>query len=114
MGNSFSSRQSSRLFLIIAGFALVLALGGASKTYAQGCPTLFSPNRGWAQNTIARYAFTGNFTEEQKRQIRAAAAEWSRANSSNNSKVSVVEAAAILRSSTPRITARLSRLHPPP
>src|ERR1044071_4991621 len=91
MAGLFSSRQSSRLFLIIAGCALIMALGGASKTYAQGCPTLFSPNRGWAQNTIVRYAFTGSFNEEQKRQIRAAAAEWSRANSINNSKVSFVE-----------------------
>ncbi len=91
MGSSYSSRQSSRLFLIIACCSLLLALGGATKTYAQGCPTLFSPNRGWAQSSIVRYAFTGSFNEEQKRQIRAAAAEWSRANSINNSKVSFVE-----------------------
>jgi hypothetical protein len=98
MSSSFKARQSSRLlgqssrlFLMVAACALLLALGGASTTYAQGCPTLFSPNRGWAQSAIARYAFTGNFTEEQKRQIRAAAAEWSRANSINNSKVSFVE-----------------------
>jgi hypothetical protein len=91
MGSSFKRRQFSRLFLIITCGALTLALGGAARTYAQGCPTLYSPNRGWAQNSIVRYAFTGNFTEEQKRQIRAAAAEWSRANSINNSKVSFVE-----------------------
>lgn len=91
MGGSDKSQRSSRLFLIIVCCAFVLALGGAAKTYAQGCPTLFSPNRGWAQSAIVRYAFTGNFTEEQKRQIRAAAAEWSRANSINNSKVSFIE-----------------------
>jgi hypothetical protein len=48
-------------------------------------------NHGWPQNSIIRYAFTGALTDEQMRQIRAAAAEWSRANSINNSKVSFVE-----------------------
>jgi hypothetical protein len=64
---------------------------GSSTVYAQGCPTLLSPNRGWAQNSIVRYAFDNGFTDEQKRQIRAAASEWNRANSLNNSKVSFVE-----------------------
>lgn len=64
---------------------------GSSRVYAQGCPTLLSPNRGWAQNSIVRYAFDNGFTDEQKRQIRAAASEWNRANSLNNSKVSFVE-----------------------
>ncbi|HEV7373446.1 MAG TPA: DUF4214 domain-containing protein [Pyrinomonadaceae bacterium] len=83
-------RQAYRAFWIIFFCAAILWLG-ASTTYAQGCPTLFSPNRGWAQNSIVRFWFDSGFTDEQKRQIRAAAAEWNRANSLNNSKVSFVE-----------------------
>jgi hypothetical protein len=83
-------RQAYRAFWIIFFCGAILWLGAAN-TYAQGCPTLFSPNRGWAQNAIVRFWFDSGFTEEQKRQIRAAAAEWNRANSFNNSKVSFVE-----------------------
>jgi hypothetical protein len=83
-------RQAYRAFWVIFFCAAILWLG-AKTTYAQGCPTLFSPNRGWAQNSIVRFGFGSGFNEEQKRQIRAAAAEWNRANSLNNSKVSFVE-----------------------
>jgi hypothetical protein len=85
---SFKSQQSSQRFWLLLCCALVLLTLGAAEASAQ-CPTI--TNRGWAQSSVVRYAFTGNFTEEQKRQIRAAAAEWSRANSLNNSKVSFLE-----------------------
>jgi predicted Zn-dependent protease len=91
MRNSVRSWQGGRAFWVMLLFAAVLFCAGALNAYAQGCPTLLSPNRGWAQNTIVRYAFDTGFTDEQKRQIRAAAAEWNRANSLNNSKVSFVE-----------------------
>ncbi|MDT5060031.1 MAG: hypothetical protein QOH63_490, partial [Acidobacteriota bacterium] len=84
-------KQAYQAFRVILFCAAIFWLG-ASAAYAQGCPTLFSPTRwGWAQNAIVRYAFDTGFTDGQKRQIRAAAAEWNRANSLNNSKVSFVE-----------------------
>ncbi|HKQ99388.1 MAG TPA: Calx-beta domain-containing protein, partial [Pyrinomonadaceae bacterium] len=84
----FRSRQSFGAGWATLCCALVFMFAGAIEAYGQ-CPAV--TNRGWAQNTIVRYAFFGSFTEEHKRQIRAAAAEWSRANSINNSKVSFIE-----------------------
>jgi hypothetical protein len=74
--------------LYVALFCAAILLAGASKAHAQR-PTI--TNHGWPQNSIIRYAFGAGFTDEQKRQIRAAAAEWNRANSINYSKVSFVE-----------------------
>jgi len=66
-----------------------LCLGGAaSNAYAQ-CPAI--TNHGWPQGSTVRYFLDTGLNEEHKRQIRLAAAEWSRANSLNNSRVSFVE-----------------------
>jgi hypothetical protein len=58
------------------------------KAQAQ-CPAI--TNHGWPQNSIVRYTIDNTYNDEQKRQVRAAADEWNRANSINNSKVSFVE-----------------------
>jgi hypothetical protein len=91
MKSLFSSGQDGRAFWVTFFITTILFCVGSLNAYAQGCPALYSPNRGWAQNTIVQYAFDPGFTDEQKRQIRATAAEWNRANSVNNSKVSFVE-----------------------
>jgi hypothetical protein len=88
MSSSFRSLHSSRLFRAAFGLSLLLALGATSSAPAQ-CPVI--TNHGWPQGSIIRYVFASGFTNEQQRQIRAAASEWSRANSLNNSKVSFVE-----------------------
>ncbi|HEX8890162.1 MAG TPA: DUF4214 domain-containing protein [Pyrinomonadaceae bacterium] len=58
------------------------------KAQAQ-CPAI--TNHGWPQNAIVRYTIDNTYNDEQKRQVRAAADEWNRANLINNSKVSFVE-----------------------
>src|SRR5438270_1664489 len=83
------SRQGRRAFWVTLLFAASLFCGISLSLYAQGCPAI--TNHGWSQTSIVRYFFDTGFTDEQKRQIRAAASEWTSANHLNNSKVSFIE-----------------------
>src|SRR5947209_20295848 len=87
MFDSFRFSKPGRVFGLIF-CAQVLILCGVSKVFAQ-CPAI--TNHGWPQNSIVRYTIDNTYNDEQKRQVRAAADEWNRANSINNSKVSFVE-----------------------
>ena len=87
MFDSFRSHKPTKIFGLI--FCVqVLILCGASKVFAQ-CPAI--TNHGWPQNAIVRYTIDNTYTDEQKRQVRAAADAWNQANSANNSKVSFLE-----------------------
>src|SRR5438132_12119076 len=87
MISSVGPEKLSKIFRIIF-CAQILILFGAVKAQAQ-CPAI--TNHGWPQNSIVRYTIDNTYNDEQKRQVRAAADEWNRANSINNSKVSFVE-----------------------
>src|SRR5947209_2429498 len=87
MFGSFRLWKSTRIFGFIF-CAQVLMLCSASKVFAQ-CPAI--TNHGWPQNAIVRYSIDNTYTDEQKRQVRAAADAWNQANSANNSKVSFLE-----------------------
>jgi hypothetical protein len=88
MRDSLKRRIASKVLWAISACALFLALGGASTADAQ-CPAI--TNHGWPQNSTVRYFMDNTLNAEQMRQIRLAAAEWTRANSLNNSRVSFVE-----------------------
>jgi hypothetical protein len=60
----------------------VLFLVGAARGQ---CPS--SDNIGWARGSTVRYFLDPNLTAEQRRQVRWGLAEWTRANSLNNSRV---------------------------
>jgi hypothetical protein len=84
MGVSVSLlRHSARgLLALLFGSFLMLASGGAARAQ---CPT--ADNIGWGRGTTVRFFLNANLSEEQKRQVRWGLAEWTRANSVNNSRV---------------------------
>jgi hypothetical protein len=69
-------------------FSIAIISVGFSNGNAQ-CPSL--TNHGWAQRATIRFFLDATLNDEQKRQIRAATGEWSRANTINNSRVHFVE-----------------------
>src|SRR5688572_11852522 len=70
----------SRALLFCSG----LLLAGAGAARAQ-CPAI--DNIGWGRGATVRFFLNANLSEEQKRQVRWGLAEWTRANSVNNSRV---------------------------
>ncbi|HWS54942.1 MAG TPA: hypothetical protein VN228_12475 [Pyrinomonadaceae bacterium] len=68
---------------------LLVLLGGAAGAARAQCPT--SDNIGWARGSTVRFFLDPNLSAEQRRQVRWGLAEWSRANSINNTRVRFVE-----------------------
>jgi hypothetical protein len=64
--------------------SLVVLCGAGAAARAQ-CPT--SDNIGWARGSTVRFFLDPNLSAEQKRQVRWGLAEWTRANSINNTRV---------------------------
>ena len=70
--------------LLVLPVCFLALLFSAGQAHAQ-CPTL--DNIGWGRGATVRFFLDANLGEEQKRQIRWGLAEWTRANSVNNSRV---------------------------
>jgi hypothetical protein len=79
-------RRAARVVCTLA------VLCGAGVAARAQCPT--SDNIGWARGSTVRFFLDPNLSAEQRRQVRWGLAEWTRANSINNTRVRFEEVAA--------------------